>query len=68
MALRPILEVINKETGYNGSGRLQEPWWRKTAARKQLSAKLKDTSEEAREQRWKSGRHGGGGVDRDAAE
>ena len=56
VALRPILEVCNKETGYTGGGRLQEPWWRKTVARKQLSTTLKDTLEATRERSWKSGR------------
>ena len=36
------------------------------AARKQLSATLKDILEAARERRWKYGRHGWGVGDRDA--
>ena len=32
--LRQILEVCDRETGYEGGGRRQEPWWRKTADRK----------------------------------
>ena len=41
VALRPILEVCDRETGYEGGGRLREPWWRQMAVRKQLSATLK---------------------------
>ena len=44
VVLRPILEVYDKETGYEGGARRPEPWWRKTAARKQLSATLKEIS------------------------
>ena len=68
VALRPILKVCDREIGYEGRGRLQEPWWRKTAARKQLSATLKNISAEARERRWNSGRRAGGGGDRDIDE
>ena len=28
VALRPIFEVCAKETGYEGGGKLREPWWR----------------------------------------
>ena len=42
VALRPILEVCDRETGYEGGVILQEPWWRQTATRKQLRATLKD--------------------------
>ena len=58
--LRPILEVCDRETSYKGGGRCREPWWRQTADRKYLSARLKEIPEAARERRWKSGRHGGG--------
>ena len=68
VALNPILEVCDKETGYEGGGRLREPWWRETAARKQLSDTLKEILEAARDRRWKSSRHGGGRGDRNAAE
>ena len=27
VSLRPIFEVCAKETGYEGGGRLREPWW-----------------------------------------
>ena len=64
VALQPILEVVNKESGYEGGRRRQEPWWRQTAASKQLIATLKDILAAARERRWKSGRLGGGGLDR----
>ena len=29
LALRPILEVCDRDTGYKGGGRRQEPWWQK---------------------------------------
>ena len=67
VALCTILEVCDRETGYEVGGRLQVPWWRQTAAIKQLSATLKDILAEARERRWKYVRCGGGrGGDRDA--
>ena len=66
VALRPILEVYDKDTGYEGDGRCQEPWWRQMAAIKQLSATLKCILAAEMEQRWKSGRRGGGGGNRDA--
>ena len=68
-SLRPILEVCDRETGYEGEGRCREPWWRQTTPRKHLSDMLKDILEEAREWQWKSGRRieiGEG--DRDAEE
>ena len=40
LALRPILGVCARETGWEGGGRLRELWWRQTAARNQLSATL----------------------------
>ena len=66
MALHPIFEVCDRETGYEGRGRRREPWWYKTAARKQLSARLKEILAAEREWRWKSGRRGRGIRDRDA--
>ena len=67
VALRPILEVCDRETGYEGGGRIQDPWWRQTADRKKLSATLKDILEAARERRWKYGRRvRSGGGDRGA--
>ena len=64
-----LLRDINiVETGYEGGGRRREPWRRQTAARNQLSATLKEISAVARERRWKSGRRGGGGGDKDAEE
>ena len=63
LALHPILEVCDRDTGYEGGGRRRNLWWRQTAARKQLRATLKYISLAARERRWKSGRSGksGGG-------
>ena len=69
MALYPILEVCDRDTGYKGwgGGRIWVPCWRQTASIKQLSATLKYILAETRERRWKSGRCGeGGGGDRDA--
>ena len=68
MALRPILEVCDKDTGYEGGGRRRGTWWRQTVARKQLSATLKYISPAAREWRWKSGRRGRGEGYRKVAE
>ena len=68
VTLRPILEVCNRETGYEGGGRLWDTWWWKTAARKQLSATLKYILVAERERCWKSSRRGGGGGDRYAEE
>ena len=42
VALRPILEIYDRETGYKGEGRLWEPWWRQTAARNQLGETLEE--------------------------
>ena len=58
VALRPILEVYDRDTGYKGGGRLQEPWWRQTEARKYLSATLKEILVAARGRRRKSSRRG----------
>ena len=68
VALCPILEVCNRDTGYEGVWRLRETWWEQTVARKQLSATLKYILAAARERRWKSGRRGRGGGDNDAEE
>ena len=42
VALHPILEVCDRETGYKGGGRRHESWWRYTVARKQMSATLRE--------------------------
>ena len=68
VALCPILEVCDRETGYEGGGRRREPWWGKTAARNQLSATLKYILAEAKERHWKYGRRGRGGEDMDSEE
>ena len=68
VASRPILEVCDRDTGYEGGGRRQEPWWRQMASRKQLSATLKDILALAMERRWKYYRRGGGKGDMDAEE
>ena len=49
-------------------GRRREPWWRQTAARKQLSTMLEDILAAARARCWESGRCGKGGGVRDLAE
>ena len=68
VALRPILEVCDRETGYK-VGRHREISWRQTAARNQLSATLKYISSAAMERGWKYGRRGkNGGGDRDIEE
>ena len=48
VALRPILELCNRETGYKVGVGHQEPWWRKTTSRKHLSAVLKEIFAAAR--------------------
>ena len=68
VALFPVLEVCDRDTGYEEGGRRQEPWWRQMASRKQLSATLKDILALAMERRWKSYRRGGGKGDMDAEE
>ena len=60
VALCPILEVCDKETGYEGEGRRREPWWHKMASRKQPSATLKEILAAASDWRWKFGRRGEG--------
>ena len=66
VALRPILEVSNKGTGYEGGGRRRDPWWWQTADQKQLMAASEDILAETRARRRKSCRRGegrgGGGV------
>ena len=61
--LRPMLEVCDRETRYEGGGRCRDPWWRKMAAQKQLSVTLEEISAAARERCWESDRRGkcGGG-------
>ena len=56
---RPILEVYDKNTGYEERGRRWDPWWQQRAARKQLSDQVKHILEAVRERCWKSGRCGG---------
>ena len=42
VALRPIFEVCEKETGYKGGGRVHEQWWRQTTAERHLKTTLKE--------------------------
>ena len=42
VVLRLILNICNRETGYEGGGRRRDTWWRLTPDRKQLSAALED--------------------------
>ena len=49
VALRPILEVCEKDSVYVGGGKLQEPWWQKEAAEQQLGATLKNISAAVRD-------------------
>ena len=51
VALYPILEVCDRDTGNEGVGRRLEPWRRQTAVRKFMSAALKYISAAARERR-----------------
>ena len=59
--LRQIFEVCEKETGYEGGGRLRDKWWSQTAAERHLKARLKDISAAVCEWRQQeSGRRGEG--------
>ena len=58
VALRLILEVCDRETGYEGGGRRRETWWQERADRKQLIETLEEILVAARAQRRESGRHG----------
>ena len=51
MDLRPIFEVCAKEMGYEGGGKLRNPWWRQEAAEQQLEAMLKNMLAAAGERR-----------------
>ena len=68
MALRPILEICDRDTGYKGGERRRDLWWRKTEARKQISATLEDISVAARSRCWESVRRGEGGEGMKVAE
>ena len=60
VALRLILGVCDRETGYEGGGSLHEPWWRKMTARKQLIVMSEEILVVARDHRWEYGRGGEG--------
>ena len=68
LGLRPILEICDRETGYEGGYMCDEPWWRQTADQKNLSATLEEISTAEREQRWESVRRGKGGGGREELE
>ena len=48
VALHPLFEVCERETGYEGGGRRREAWWRQEASEKQLWATLADLREAKR--------------------
>ena len=60
LELRPILDIFNIETGYEGGGRRRETWWRQTADRKHMRSMLEEILEMASVRRWESGRRGKG--------
>ena len=60
MELMPILEIFDREKGYEVGGGRCETWWQKTAAHKQLSATLEEILVAARARCWESGRRGEG--------
>ena len=69
VALCPILEFCDRETGFEGVGRRREIFWRKMVATNQLSDTLRYIFFEAMEQRWGYGRRGKTvGRDRDIEE
>ena len=67
VTLRPILEICDRETGYEGGGRRRKPWWWQTVAQKQLVMTLEETFLAARERLWEFGRGGKGRGVRDIA-
>ena len=42
VALRPLFEVCERETGFKGGGRRREAWWRQEETEKKLRATLED--------------------------
>ena len=42
MALRPIYEVCEKETGYDRGGRCYDPWQRQTCPREKMRDTIKN--------------------------
>ena len=59
VAIRPIFDVCARETGYEGGGRLQVPWWRQKAATNQMRFMVEEILAAERErQRYESGRQG----------
>ena len=54
VALMPILEFCNRETGYERGGRQRETWWRKMAAWKQQRTTLEEISVAAMVRRQES--------------
>ena len=65
VALPPIFKVCARDTGYEGWGKLQEPWWRKAAEEKQPRVTLEQISAVARERRQQAYRRHGGGEGRE---
>ena len=49
MDLQPIFGVCARETGYEGGGRLREPWWQQAAAEKQMRDTVEEILAAARE-------------------
>ena len=68
VVLRPILEICDMETGYEGGGRNCETRWREMADRNQLSTMLEDILVVTRERHWESVRRGKVGGGREVAE
>ena len=68
VALIPILEILDRETGYEGGGRRRDLWWWQTAAWKQLSATLRYILVSASARRWEYVRRGEGRGDKEVTE
>ena len=51
VSLRPIFEVSEKETGFEGGGKARGQWWRQTSVEQQPKTTLEDILEAARERR-----------------
>ena len=57
VALRPLFEVCERKTGYEGGGWRRKVWWRQEATEKQLRVTLEE-SREAKGRRRSSGEMG----------
>ena len=52
VALRPLLDVFTRETGYKGVVRKIQPWWRQGTTVNMLSTMLEESSRVGRQMYW----------------